>query len=185
LNRIDRIDRIETGSLDEAANPANPVDPVHPLQMESLDAELRSMKRRIETERVGLEERSRHLKLGPGGLSDIEFLVQRLQLLHGAAHPELHVPSTFDALRAAGRLGLLPEDAVRDLLAGLTFLTLLRQRLRLRSAGTPTDLLPEDPAEQTVLARSLHLPDAAALLDRYRATTARVRELFTRYFLES
>jgi glutamine synthetase adenylyltransferase len=79
----------------------------------------------------------------------------------------------------------LPEEAVRELLDGFTFLTLLRQRLRLRSAGTPTDLLPEDPAEQEVLARSLGLTDGAALMRRYQATTARVRELFGRHFLES
>src|SRR5436309_13053512 len=105
------------------------------------------MKRRVETERVSRDERSRNLKLGPGGLSDIEFLVQRLQLAHGADHPALRDPSTFAALRAARELGLLPGADASALLDAYTFLTALRQRLRLRSTDTPTDLLPDDPAE--------------------------------------
>jgi glutamate-ammonia-ligase adenylyltransferase len=153
-----------------------------PLSPEA-DDELRSMKRRIETERVAPEERARHLKLGPGGLSDIEFLVQRLQLRHGAAHLPLRTPGTLDALRAAADLELLPEDAVRDLHAGFTFLTRLRLHLRLRSSGTPTDLLPENPAEQQILARSLGLKTTAAMLDQYQTTTTRIRSLFDQYFL--
>jgi [glutamine synthetase] adenylyltransferase / [glutamine synthetase]-adenylyl-L-tyrosine phosphorylase len=143
------------------------------------------MKRRIETERVGREERTRHLKLGPGGLSDIEFLIQRLQLAHGAEHPALRDPSTFAALRAAADSSLLPADDAAGLLDGLAFLTRLRQRLRLRSSGVPTDLLPEELDEQDILARSLSLPDGATMMDHYRAATSQVRELFTRYFLES
>jgi [glutamine synthetase] adenylyltransferase / [glutamine synthetase]-adenylyl-L-tyrosine phosphorylase len=147
------------------------------------DTELRSMKRRIETERVGRDERARHLKLGPGALSDIEFLVQRLQLAHGAEHPAIRDPSTYATLRAAARLGLLPTDDAAALLDGLSFLTRLRQHLRLRSSGVPTDLFPDDAAEQQVLARSLGLSAAAALLEQYAATTAGVRRLFTQHFL--
>src|SRR5438046_2896151 len=142
------------------------------------------MKRRVETERVSIEERRRNLKLGPGALSDIEFLIQRLQLRHGHEHPALRDPSTFAALRAAGDLGLLPADAARDLLDGYAFLTALRQRLRLRSTGAPSDLLPDDAGERDLLARSLGFADGTALAERYAATTTRVRELFTRYFLE-
>jgi len=147
------------------------------------EADLRAMKRRIETERVNPEGRDWHLKLGPGGLTDIELLIQRLQLAHGADHPELLVTSTFEALRAAARLRLLPGDAGADLLDGLAFLTQVRQRLRLRSPGSPTDLLPRDPAEREILARSLGLTDGPALVERYRMITGRVRELFRLHFL--
>jgi len=132
---------------------------------------------------VAPKDRSRDLKLGPGGLSDVEFLIQRLQLPHGAAHPALRAPGTLEALRAAADLALLPEEAARDLHAGWNLLTRLRQHLRLRSTGPPADLLPEDPAEFDILARSLGLPDGAPLRERCRATTARIRDLFSRHFL--
>jgi glutamate-ammonia-ligase adenylyltransferase len=173
------------GDLDLAGRFLEAVEPfVYGQRLPSkAEAELRAMKRRIETERVTLEERDWHLKLGPGGLSDIEFIVQHLQLAHGADHPDLRVPGTFGALRAATRLGLLPEEAWNDLLAGLAFLTQVRQRLRLRSSGTPTDLLPRDLTEQEILARSLGLVDGTVLLERYRAISVGVRESFQIHFL--
>ena len=72
-----------------------------------------------------------------------------------------------------------------DLRSAFLFLTRLRQHLRLRSTGSPTDLLPEEPAEQEILARSLGLSTAADLQERYRTITTRVRELFTQLFLNS
>src|SRR5207249_1889193 len=71
------------------------------------DDEVRAMKRRIETERVRVGDRARHLKLGPGGLSDVEFLVQRLQLRHGGREPELRRQNTVAALEALARAGHL------------------------------------------------------------------------------
>jgi glutamine synthetase adenylyltransferase len=88
------------------------------------------------------------------------------------------------ALQAAADHGLLPVDAAGDLRAGFLFLTGLRQHLRLRSTGSPTDLLPEEADELETLARSLGR-SGAALRERYHTTTARVRSLFTRYFLDS
>src|SRR6266513_3980431 len=59
---------------------------------------------------LGKETRGRwHVKLGRGGLVDVEFLAQALQLVHGAAHAGLRAPSTTAALGALGRLGLLPD----------------------------------------------------------------------------
>jgi [glutamine synthetase] adenylyltransferase / [glutamine synthetase]-adenylyl-L-tyrosine phosphorylase len=148
------------------------------------DAELRAMKGRIERERVSREERDRHLKLGPGGLSDIEFLVQRLQLIHGATCPPLRATGTLQALQAAVDNDLLPVDAAVDLRAGFLFLTRLRQHLRLRASGSPTDLLPAEPEEREILARSLGLT-SADLTNRYSTTTSRVRDLFNHYFLNA
>jgi glutamate-ammonia-ligase adenylyltransferase len=153
-----------------------------PLPPEA-EAEMRAMKRRIERERVSPEERDWHLKLGPGGLSDIEFLIQCLQLLHGAARPALRATGTLDVLQAAVNESLLPAGEAEDLRTAFLFLTRLRQHLRLRSAGTPTDLLPAEPDELETLALSLDLSSTADLQERFRSTTARVRDLFTRYFL--
>ncbi|MEA2460572.1 MAG: [glutamine synthetase] adenylyltransferase / [glutamine synthetase]-adenylyl-L-tyrosine, partial [Actinomycetota bacterium] len=65
-------------------------------------AEIRHLKARMEKERIprGTDPR-RHVKLGPGGMSDIEFAVQILQLQHGSAEPSLQVTATIDAIRAA------------------------------------------------------------------------------------
>src|SRR5207247_2144573 len=67
--------------------------------------EIRDVRRRMEVE-LGKETRGRwHVKLGRGGLGDVEFLAQALQLVHGAAHPEVRTPSTTAALAALHRLG--------------------------------------------------------------------------------
>jgi glutamate-ammonia-ligase adenylyltransferase len=157
------------------------------------DAEVRAMKRRIESERVGsgsgprgarthsADVRRRHVKLGPGGLSDVEFLVQFLQLRHGGRHPALRVRNTWAALAALAAETIVPT-ADADALAGhYDFLTRLRQRLYLRSAGVATDVLPTDPLEQRRLARTMDLAGGEALLAEYARRTSEVRALFTRY----
>ncbi|HMR49492.1 MAG TPA: bifunctional [glutamine synthetase] adenylyltransferase/[glutamine synthetase]-adenylyl-L-tyrosine phosphorylase [Arachnia sp.] len=75
--------------------------------------EIRRLKVRMETERIGRNvDKNRHLKLGPGGLSDVEWSVQLLQLRHAHDLPELRVTSTLGALHAAIEAGLVaPEDA--------------------------------------------------------------------------
>src|SRR5437763_8785663 len=75
--------------------------------------EVRRMKARVERERIPPgEDPQFHLKLGRGSLSDVEFTVQLLQLLHGGSCPEVRSPSTIDALlRLAGRGLLAPRDA--------------------------------------------------------------------------
>jgi glutamate-ammonia-ligase adenylyltransferase len=145
------------------------------------DAEVRAMKRRIETERVGRAERQRHMKLGPGGLSDVEFLAQALQLRHGGRHAALRVRNTWAALAALAAEAILPAADADTLADHYTFLTCLRQRLYLRSAGVATDLLPTDPPELRRLARAMGLPDGDALLAEYTRRTAEVRAVFTRY----
>src|SRR5690606_6598249 len=69
---------------------------------------MRTLKARMENERLprGTDPR-RHLKLGPGGLSDVEWSVQILPLRHGHAHATLRTTRTLEAIVAAERLGLL------------------------------------------------------------------------------
>src|SRR5207237_500639 len=100
--------------------------------------EIRDVRRRMEVE-LGKETRGRwHVKLGRGGLVDVEFLVQALQLVHGATHPDVRTPSTTAALAALGRLGVLPEAAA--LAARHRFLRRVSTALRLLGAR-PTDTL--------------------------------------------
>src|SRR4029077_1730540 len=78
--------------------------------------EIRRMKARVERERIPPgEDPQFHLKLGRGSLSDVEWTVQLLQLVHGGEHPELRVPGTIDAL-ARLRAGGFLDDADAEVL---------------------------------------------------------------------
>ena len=110
------------------------IDPIrYPESLSEEDVrEVRRVKARVEAERLPRgADPARHLKLGRGGLSDVEWLVQLLQLQHAGRHPELRTTSTVEALDAAAALGLL---AAAD--AGL-----LRRGL---AAGQPDPLRQRD-----------------------------------------
>src|SRR5439155_11814970 len=84
--------------------------------------EIRRMKARIERERIPPgEDPQFHLKLGRGSLSDVEFLVQLLQLQHGGERPELRVPGTIEALTRLREGGLLADDDAAELEAAYRF----------------------------------------------------------------
>jgi glutamate-ammonia-ligase adenylyltransferase len=146
--------------------------------------EIRRMKRRMEGERVREQEREWHLKLGPGGLSDIEFLVQFLQLAHGGAEPPVRAVSTLGAARALAEAGHLTVEEARVLTDAHEFLTRVRQSLSLlRGDGSP-DALPMAEGEARLglaLARGMGFADLGALQEAYRAHTGPVRELFLRH----
>ena len=82
--------------------------------------------------------RARELKLGTGGLRDVEFAVQLLQLVHGRTDESLHVASTVDALAALGAGGYVGRDDAANLTASYGFLRLLEHRLQLQRLSAPT-----------------------------------------------
>jgi len=108
-------------------------------------AQIRHLKARMERERIprGTDPR-RHLKLGPGGLSDVEFSAQILQLQHAHRVETLRVTGTLPALAAARDAELLGEDDERRLGDAYRWLMRLRNRLFFLS-GRPTDALPPSP----------------------------------------
>ena len=69
--------------------------------------EVAAIKLRIERDILGFEEHDRNVKLGVGGIREVEFVVQALQLLHGARHPFLQEAGTLKALRGLVELGFL------------------------------------------------------------------------------
>ncbi len=151
-----------------------------PVEPATLAREVVAMRRRLE------ESRGPHdLKRGSGGLADIEFLVQYLQLLHGdeAAVARTNLWEALDALTAAGHLD---PDAHRDLAEAYDFIRTVEGRLRIVHNRAAVDW-PESLEDLARLARRLNYdppapPDAAAAIraDALRAT-ARTRELFERY----
>ena len=145
---------------------------------------VREMKARIESERRGAgRDLDADLKEGPGGIRDVEFLVQAFQLFHGGRHPELQGGNVLDTLDALGRLGLLPESAVADLAEGYTWLRRAEHALQMVEERQ-TRAFPRDPAAQVALARRMGRvePEGARardrLLDEWTAVRSRVRAHF-------
>jgi glutamate-ammonia-ligase adenylyltransferase len=141
--------------------------------------EIANIKHRIERDIVGTEKLERDVKLGRGGIRDIEFIVQTLQLIHGARHPFLQEPSMLKALRALRELDLLPSSEVLTLDNTYRFLRRVEHRLQIE-AEQQTHVVPRDQAALRRLALSLRFASSkdftAALHERMRA----VRPIFER-----
>lgn len=151
---------------------------------ESVVRGIREIKARVESERIPPDEDPDfHLKLGPGGLSDVEFLVQLLQLRHGGRIPELRVTGTFPALRALREAELLTSGDHSALHDAYLFCTRARLRLHLQS-GRPSDSLPTDPGATSRLASSLGFDRTGELREQYRRYTRRARRVFESLFFD-
>ncbi len=123
--------------------------------------------------RLRLEETATpgNLKRGPGGLVDIEFLVQMLQLKFGSTKPEIALPGTLDALQAVHAAGILNRDDYDFFVASYRFLRAIQSRLRLMST-TARDDLPDEPRELAKLAGLLGYTGPEGLMaDCQRYTT--------------
>jgi [glutamine synthetase] adenylyltransferase / [glutamine synthetase]-adenylyl-L-tyrosine phosphorylase len=145
---------------------------------------IRVIKARVESERIPAgEDPLFHLKLGPGGLSDVEFLVQLLQLRHGGSVPELRVTGTLPALRALRDSDLLEGHDFNALNDAYLFCTRVRLRLHLQS-GRISDSLPTNPAAASRLAASLGFDRTSELREQYRRYTRRSRRTFESLFYE-
>jgi glutamate-ammonia-ligase adenylyltransferase len=142
-------------------------------------AEIHRVRTRMELE-LGREGPGRiHLKFGAGGLVDVEFLVQVLQLAHGGRHRALQTPSTRVALARLGALGILPEATAKSLLEAYEFQRGLVRSLRLRQARPP-DCLPVTGHVLARLARETGHASGRALLARHREVAEFVRAEYGR-----
>jgi glutamate-ammonia-ligase adenylyltransferase len=141
--------------------------------------EIRHLKARMERERIprGTEPR-RNFKLGPGGLSDIEFAIQIIQMRHGSSIEELRAGGTLEALMAARDAELLDLTEAELLSDGYVFLSRLRNRLFLL-VGRPVDALPDRPERMEALGISLGFGSQPRqeLEEAYLRTTRRVRRV--------
>ncbi|MFD6818193.1 bifunctional [glutamine synthetase] adenylyltransferase/[glutamine synthetase]-adenylyl-L-tyrosine phosphorylase [Microbacterium sp. NPDC060132] len=146
--------------------------------------EIKRIKARVEGERLpqGTDPR-RHLKLGPGTLSDVEWLVQLLQLQHAAQVPGLRTTSTLRALDAAVAAGLVEEEDAERLRAAWLLSSRLRSAITLLT-GQTSDVLPADRRQLDALARLLGYPNRAAtqLEEDYLGVTRRARRTFEHLF---
>jgi glutamate-ammonia-ligase adenylyltransferase len=141
--------------------------------------EVARIKGRIEREIVGAENLHRNVKLGRGGIREIEFVCQSLQLLHGARHAFLQERGTLKALRAIGQLSLLPGGEVRALTDAYRFLRTVEHRLQIEDEAQ-THALPVAPEARLRLARSLGFPSFAEFEAVLVHHTGMVRGTFER-----
>lgn len=146
--------------------------------------EVRRIKARVEAERLpqGVDPR-RHFKLGRGSLSDVEWLVQLLQLQHAGTVPALRTPSTLGALRAAVGAGLLSEADAGRLESAWLIAAQARSALTLWSKAN-SDVLPPDLRQLEGMARLMgYRPGSAqGLQDDYLRITRFARQVFERVF---
>ena len=146
--------------------------------------EMRRLKARMESERLPRgADPTLHTKLGRGGLSDVEWIAQLLQLQHAAQVPDLRTTRTGPALRAAVAAKLLAAADADVLMAAW------RIALRVRNAGQlalgrPRDLVPTDVRELAATAHVLGYPPGVGgqLIEDYRRITRRARNVVERVF---
>jgi len=146
--------------------------------------DIRRLKARVETERLpkGADPK-RHLKLGPGAITDVEWLVQVLQLQWGFKFADLRTGRTLQALQASVAHGLIAEHDARVLEEAWLLASRVRSASVLAS-NKRTDVLPLDRKQLEGLARILEYPrfSASALEQDYLAFTRRARMVFERLF---
>src|ERR1700736_2083874 len=159
-------------------------------EREDFVPEVQAMRRRVE-ELVPAGVRAREIKLGTGGLRDVEFAVQLLQLVHGRNDESLHVASTVDALAALGEGGYIGRDDTANMTASYEFLRLLEHRLQLQRLKR-THMLPEADDDEALrwLARAAHVrPDGrhdalGVLREELKRQSLRVSRLHAKLFYQ-
>ncbi|ALE91793.1 Glutamate-ammonia ligase adenylyltransferase [Arthrobacter alpinus] len=162
---------------------------VDPVRYPSLlgEAELREIKRikaRMESERLPRgADPARHVKLGRGGLSDVEWLVQLWQLQHAHAHEALRTTATLPALYAACELGLIAAEEAQLLESAWRLAGKIRNA-NVIWTGKPSDMLPSSRRDLEAVARwcGYEPGQAAAFEEDYLGLTRRARAVFEKHF---
>jgi [glutamine synthetase] adenylyltransferase / [glutamine synthetase]-adenylyl-L-tyrosine phosphorylase len=151
--------------------------------------EIHHLRMRMERELSGEDETRFNLKKGRGGLVDIEFLTQMLQLAHGFRHPGLRRRETLRALKALHDKKILRKDEYKQLADGYLFLRTLDHRLRLERDQS-IDAFEGEPGRLAGIAQALgyggkSVSKAAGqkLLRTYQQKREKIRSLYERYFL--
>ena len=141
--------------------------------------EIANIKRRIERDVIGSDKLEHNVKLGRGGIREIEFVVQTLQFIHGARHAFLQEPSTLNALRALARLELLPRNEVVDLDRAYRFLRRVEHRLQIE-AEQQTHTVPRESRALHRLSLSLGFASSDKFTDALKQAMESVRSIFQR-----
>ncbi|SEG85261.1 glutamate-ammonia-ligase adenylyltransferase [Nonomuraea solani] len=146
--------------------------------------EIRRIKARMEAERLPRgADPALHTKLGPGGLSDVEWVAQLLQLRYAGTVRSLRTTRTLEALRAAVAEGLLAPADEAVLAEAWRCASRIRDAIMLVK-GRPGDSVPADSGERRLIAQTLGYPPDGSedFLDDYRRVTRRARKVVDRVF---
>ncbi|MEV5409260.1 bifunctional [glutamine synthetase] adenylyltransferase/[glutamine synthetase]-adenylyl-L-tyrosine phosphorylase [Thermopolyspora sp. NPDC052614] len=168
-----------TAMIDPLRYPADGITP------EAL-REIRRLKARMEAERLPRgADPNLHIKLGRGGLSDVEWVAQLIQLRHAYRVPSLRTTRTLDALRAATAAGLLAPKDEEILADAWRFASQVRDAIML-VRGRAGDAVPADVRERARVARALGYPPEGSedFVEDYRRATRRARQVVERVFYE-
>ncbi|MFC9581283.1 bifunctional [glutamine synthetase] adenylyltransferase/[glutamine synthetase]-adenylyl-L-tyrosine phosphorylase [Streptomyces yangpuensis] len=163
------------------------VDAITPLvwqaaERENFVADVQKMRRRV-VDNIPAAQVDRELKLGPGGLRDVEFAVQLLQLVHGRSDATLHSGTTLDALHALAAGGYVGRADAAQLHDAYRFLRAMEHRIQLYRLRR-THLVPEDENDLRRLGRSMGLrtEPVAELNKAWRRHASVVRRLHEKLF---
>jgi glutamate-ammonia-ligase adenylyltransferase len=147
--------------------------------------EIRRIKARVDTERLPrTADRTTHTKFGRGGLADVEWTIQLLQLQHAHEVPDLRTPSTLPAIAAAAKAGLISDEDAESLTNGWLVASRTRNAIML-VRGKPEDQIPRQGRELAAIARACGYPpggDPGEFVDDYRRATRRARKVVDRVF---
>ncbi len=152
---------------------------------DDLASAIRSMRRRMESEVSKENSEYYDIKAGEGGIVDIEFIVQYLQLLHGVNHPSIRVTNTLTALESLYREKLLVKEQYTILKKSYIYLRTLESRLRVVQ-NMPSHLLSKSPDRLTSLAKRMGYKDsqrvraAVRLKKEYETLRKNVRGVFVK-----
>jgi [glutamine synthetase] adenylyltransferase / [glutamine synthetase]-adenylyl-L-tyrosine phosphorylase len=151
-------------------------------EREGFVSDVQAMRRRV-VDHIPAEEIERQLKLGPGGLRDVEFAVQLLQLVHGRADESLRSPATLAALEALTAGGYVGRDDGAALAEAYRFLRSLEHRIQLHRLRR-THTVPVDENDLRRLGRGLgfHGDPVAGLTEEWRRQAREVRRLHEKLF---
>lgn len=151
-------------------------------QRDNFVEDVQAMRRRVE-EHIPEKQAAREIKLGRGGLRDVEFAVQILQLVHGRSDVTLRSPTTLTALEALATWGYVGREDASGMGSAYRFLRVLEHRVQLRQMRR-THLFPEQESELRIIARSMGLrTDPAAQIEQGFAKQVRhVRRLHEKLF---
>ncbi|NLS08696.1 bifunctional [glutamine synthetase] adenylyltransferase/[glutamine synthetase]-adenylyl-L-tyrosine phosphorylase [Nesterenkonia sp. MY13] len=148
--------------------------------------EIRRIKARVESERLPRgADPARHVKLGRGGLSDVEWLIQLFQLQYAHQHPELRGTATLQVLQGLVDAQLLPGEDAETLKEAWQLCTRVRSGIMVWSAK-PADVLPSSRRDLEAVSRwcGFDSGQAAAFEEHYLRTTRHARQVYEEHFYQ-
>jgi len=145
---------------------------------------IRDMKEMIERELMRKKELEKNIKLGPGGIREVEFIAQAHQLIRGGRNKNLQQRSLLTVLNQLNDSGLLEDDELSSLRNGYYFLRRCENRLQMY-ADQQTHNLPDDKKQQIALAHSMGFTDWPSFYEELHRHTQRIHRIFHDLFMST